>query len=67
MYNDLTDRKYRTKVNDSFSNFIALLLGIHQSWILGPLLFTIYICDIFFFVEEGNVTTYAHDNSIFKR
>ena len=28
MYNYLTDRKHRTKVNDSFSGFVALLLGV---------------------------------------
>ena len=28
MYNYLTDMKHRTKVNDSFSDFIELLLGL---------------------------------------
>ena len=57
MYNYLTDRKYRPKVNDSFSDFIDLLLSVPQGSILGPLLFNIYICDLFFFVEEDNVTS----------
>ena len=63
MYNYLTDRKHRTRINDSFSDFIDLLLGVPQGSILGPRLFNIYICDLFFFVEEDNFTGYADDTS----
>ena len=63
MYSYVTDRKHRTKLNNSFSDFIDLLLGVPQGSILGPLLFNIYICDLFFFVEEDNVTSYADDTT----
>ena len=61
MYNYLTDRKHRTKVNYYFSDFTDLLLGVPQGSILSPLLFNIDICDLFFFVEEHNFTSYADD------
>ena len=63
MYNYLTDSKHRTKVNDSFSDFIDLLLGVPQGSILGPLLFSIYICGLFFSVEEDNATSYTDDTT----
>ena len=62
MYNHLTDKKHKTKLNNSFSDFIDLLLGVPQSSILGPTLFNIYICDVFFFVEE-DVTSYGDDTT----
>ena len=63
MHNYLTNRKYRTKVNDSFSDFINLLLGVPEGSILGHLLFKIYICNLSFFVKEENVTSYADDTT----
>ena len=63
MYNYLTDRKHRARVNNSFSDFIDFLLGVPQGSILGPHLFNIYICNLFFFVGEDNVTGYADDTT----
>ena len=60
--NYLTNKKHRTKVNVSFSDFIDLLLGAPQGSILGLLLFDIYICDIFFVGED--VTRYADDTTL---
>ena len=63
MHNCLTDRKCRTKVNDSLRCFIDLLFGVPQGSVLGLLLLKIYICNLFFFLEEENVTSYADDTT----
>ena len=63
MHYYLTDRKCKTKINDSFSYFVDLLLGIPQGSILGPLYSKYSKCDLFFFVEEDNVTSYADNKA----
>ena len=63
IFSYLTNRKQRTKVNNSFSTWKDIKSGIPQGSILGPLLFNIYLNDIFYFVKESNLTNYADDNT----
>ena len=37
--------------------------GVLQGSILGLLLFSLFLCDLFLFVEEANIMNYADDNT----
>ena len=53
----------RTKVNNSLSSWSKIKSGVPRGSILGPLVFNIYINDIFFFITETEITNYADDNT----
>ena len=59
----LTDRKHRTKINSSYSSILDLLIGVPQGSIIGPLLFNIYLSDLFLFLDDHNLASYADDTT----
>ena len=59
----LSERKQRTKLNASYSSWHDILSGVPQGSILGPLLFNIFLCDLFLMVENTDFASYADDNT----
>ena len=59
----LTSRKQRTKIFDAYSSWQEKLSGVTQGSILGPWLFNIDICDLFFTIEHCDIANYADDNT----
>ena len=59
----LTERKQRVKINNQFSSWMDILLGVPQGSTLGPLLFNILLCNMFLLCKDVDFASYADDNA----
>ena len=63
IYRDLVGRKQRVKIDNEYSTWHEILIGVPQGSILGPLLFNIHMCDLFFVAESVDIASYADDTT----
>ena len=62
--NYLSDRKQKLIVNETDSSLTEVTIGVPEGTILGPLLFIIYINDIFNVLPINSIISYADDTAI---
>ena len=61
----LSHRKLKIKINKTFSNWTNILHGISQGSILNPLIFIVFLYDLFLFKPNIDLVSYADDNTPF--
>ena len=59
----LSNRKQMVKVVNAYSSWKEIFHGIPQGSILGPFIFNIFLCDLFYFLEGVAVVSYADDTT----
>ena len=57
--------RYGLDIGSSYGKWSEICRGILQGSLLGPLLFNIFIKEIFFFVEKSEICNFADDNTIY--
>ena len=62
----LTNRYQRVKIGNIFSEWEKVQTGVPQGSVLGPLLFNIFLNDIFYVIESCKLYNFADDNNLSK-
>ena len=66
LHHYLSNRWRRTKINKHFGSWHKLIQVVPQGYILGPLLFNIYLNHLLYLAESTNVCNFADDATFYE-
>lgn len=62
VHDNQSNRKQMVKIGEASSTQLETIKGVPRGSLLGPVIFNIFINDIFYFVEQSKLYNYADDN-----
>ena len=65
VYDYLSNRKQRVKLNGTFSSWRNIEHVVPQGSILSSLLSNIHLCDIFYFLDDLDIASYPDDTTLY--
>ena len=61
----LANRRQRVRVNKTFNEWERITTGVPEGSILGLLIFSIFLNELFLFVSNPSLSNYADDNTLY--